>query len=307
MKTLILSSILFWTIPGFAGSVQYTYDVAGRLAKAGYGGGKQIAYAYDPAGNLLRRLVELGGAASADVAVLAPVPFGSFEFGRGNLVCAFCVTNAGSLTATGVRLTSHLPPQALFVSASEGALDNGVFAANLGDLIAGASRDIQLELLPLTNGVLLSTATVSTDASEANLANNSITCTTTILVAPDTDANGLPDWWEQQYFPNLADRIAAADFDGDGLCNGDEYLAGTDPANKASLLAIFPLQKSLDRCSLSFPTAPGRLYEMEAASQLRPPLWSSLASNLPGTGHLLTVTDTNLSTTRFYRLRAILP
>ena len=46
----------------------------------------------------------------------------------------------------------------------------------------------------------------------------------------DTDKDGIPDQWEQQYgldFQNPAD--AAEDPDGDGLTNLDEYLAGTDP------------------------------------------------------------------------------
>jgi len=36
-------------------TVTYTYDAAGRLVLAGYGGGKTTAYTYDNAGNLLQR------------------------------------------------------------------------------------------------------------------------------------------------------------------------------------------------------------------------------------------------------------
>jgi hypothetical protein len=51
----------------------------------------------------------------------------------------------------------------------------------------------------------------------------------------DTDKDGMPDLWEQQYgldFLNPAD--AAEDPDNDGLTNLDEYLAGTDPFNTDS-------------------------------------------------------------------------
>ena len=42
----------------FAGTITYTYDNAGRLTGADYGGGKTIAFTYDNNGNLLTREVE---------------------------------------------------------------------------------------------------------------------------------------------------------------------------------------------------------------------------------------------------------
>jgi hypothetical protein len=49
----------------------------------------------------------------------------------------------------------------------------------------------------------------------------------------DTDGDGLPDWWEEQYGlnPLNPDGIYGgdADIDGDGLTNYQEYQAGTDP------------------------------------------------------------------------------
>jgi parallel beta-helix repeat protein len=44
----------------------------------------------------------------------------------------------------------------------------------------------------------------------------------------DTDADGLPDLWEDQYFGNL-DQGPNDDFDNDGATNLEEYNAGTDP------------------------------------------------------------------------------
>jgi YD repeat-containing protein len=44
-----------------AETVTYSYDAAGRLTNAAYGGGATIAYAYDAAGNLLLREVTAGG------------------------------------------------------------------------------------------------------------------------------------------------------------------------------------------------------------------------------------------------------
>ena len=46
--------------------------------------------------------------------------------------------------------------------------------------------------------------------------------------SPDANGNGLPDTWEQDYFPGQAVN-PQADTDGDGTSNLLEYLAGTDP------------------------------------------------------------------------------
>jgi BNR repeat-containing family member/F5/8 type C domain/Concanavalin A-like lectin/glucanases superfamily/Bacterial TSP3 repeat len=51
--------------------------------------------------------------------------------------------------------------------------------------------------------------------------------------AADTDADGLPDAWEQQYFSTLAYN-AGDDPDGDHFANLQEYTAGTSPADAAS-------------------------------------------------------------------------
>jgi len=58
-----------------------------------------------------------------------------------------------------------------------------------------------------------------------------------LLNIVDTDHDGLPDWWEMQYFGNLS-HGPNDDPDGDGSTNLAEFLAGTDPTNPASHPAI---------------------------------------------------------------------
>lgn len=56
--------------------------------------------------------------------------------------------------------------------------------------------------------------------------------------AADTDSDGLPDWWEQQYFSNPTNAVPSVDSDQDGLSNWQEYIAGTDPMNVFSTLRV---------------------------------------------------------------------
>jgi len=48
---------------------------------------------------------------------------------------------------------------------------------------------------------------------------------------PDTDNDGLPDWWEFVYGTNVFENDSALDLDNDNLTNYQEFIHGTDPHN----------------------------------------------------------------------------
>ncbi|MDA0814940.1 MAG: hypothetical protein O3C21_21380 [Verrucomicrobia bacterium] len=54
---------------------------------------------------------------------------------------------------------------------------------------------------------------------------------------PDSDNDRLLDDWEQQHFGSLSES-GAGDFDGDGGSNAKEEIAGTDPADRASVFRL---------------------------------------------------------------------
>ena len=56
------------------------------------------------------------------------------------------------------------------------------------------------------------------------------------FVDGDMNRNGIPDWWELQYFNNrlLATAELDGDADGDGISNADEFYAGTNPGSQHS-------------------------------------------------------------------------
>lgn len=85
----------------------------------------------------------------------------------------------------------------------------------------------------------------------------------------DWDANGLSDGWERFYFLNEGGADPDADPDGDGLCNRGEYLAGTDPTDRASAFNVRELvsgggagQPGANELVLRWPSIEGRLYDV---------------------------------------------
>ena len=86
----------------------------------------------------------------------------------------------------------------------------------------------------------------------------------------DTDADGLPDWWEMAYFQNS--RTAAApdgNPDGDPALNRDEYGANTDPGDDESFLHLTDIRRAATNSSvLTWTTAAGRRYAVMSSTNL---------------------------------------
>ena len=86
--------------------------------------------------------------------------------------------------------------------------------------------------------------------------------------AEDSDADGLPDDWEQAWFSSLA-PTAEEDSDHDGLSNRAEWIAGTDPKSANDTLAIRSVQRTTEGATtITFQHAPARRYVIEYSSDL---------------------------------------
>lgn len=100
----------------------------------------------------------------------------------------------------------------------------------------------------------------------------------TLVSDEDVDHDGLPDDWERFWLGTL-DLDAAADPDGDGATNLQEYRAGTDPRSAASVLRVTGWQWAADGALvLRFPVAPSRAYVVESSSDLL--TWTTLSGRL---------------------------
>ena len=95
--------------------------------------------------------------------------------------------------------------------------------------------------------------------------------------AMDTDSDGMTDPWETVYLmnPSFAGD-ATQDADGDGLTNAAEFAAGTDPRDRSSALTA-TLKITAGTLKLQFTAQPGKVYAVEASSQLHPGSWQQVA------------------------------
>ena len=125
----------------------------------------------------------------------------------------------------------------------------------------------------------------------------------------DSDANGLPDRWEQTYFGAIQGATATNDPDADGADNLSEWVAHTDPTNSKSRLTISAIQRTLTATTLTFDGSQDRFYRIYAAESLPTNAWTLLTSNsFTGANGPTLWSDTNITSVanRFYRIRASL-
>ncbi|MDD4017791.1 MAG: C25 family cysteine peptidase [Kiritimatiellae bacterium] len=101
---------------------------------------------------------------------------------------------------------------------------------------------------------------------------------------------------------------ALGDYDGDGLSNAGEEIAGTSATNAAERFTA-ALSSGSGTLTLSWQGAAGRLYTVEATPTLLPPDWQPLPehTDIPGTGEPLGVAFPATQPSCFFRIRVRLP
>ncbi len=129
----------------------------------------------------------------------------------------------------------------------------------------------------------------------------------TNALAFDRDADGLLDLDETSVYHT--DPLKP-DTDGDGLSDGQEVLAGTNPADASSLLRVIHTAVNPDQgATLTWSSVPGRKYQVEYRSTLSGAAWNSISGELEADDTATSFTDpaaTN-DTPSFYRVRLVYP
>jgi alpha-D-xyloside xylohydrolase len=127
-----------------------------------------------------------------------------------------------------------------------------------------------------------------------------------ITFGPSSAGDGISDSWRLYYFGTTATNsqtCAACDPDGDGMSNLQEYLAGTNPTNSASVLLITQLDATSQL--IVWNSIAGKNYQVYSASNLASP-FMPVSGTISATGPEASFTDTvPAGVRRFYRVRLV--
>jgi Tol biopolymer transport system component len=88
------------------------------------------------------------------------------------------------------------------------------------------------------------------------------------LPQADSDHDGLDDAWELTEFGTL-NGDGAADLDGDGLPDRQEFLAGTDPKAGDSVVRVAIVRPEAAGVRVAWKAVPGRAYRLQGSADLR--------------------------------------
>jgi hypothetical protein len=135
--------------------------------------------------------------------------------------------------------------------------------------------------------------------------------TSYIAIPVDNDGEGIPDSWEMENFGDLTTARTTTDYDGDGVTDSKEYLAGTDPKDPQSQFRVVyhSYNTANSSSSITFTSVKNRLYRIEHDSDLQGS-WADSGLGLiaasPETVTSRTFTYPN-SSRFFFRVQAIKP
>jgi hypothetical protein len=129
-----------------------------------------------------------------------------------------------------------------------------------------------------------------------------------VASATDSDADGIPDWWETAHFGGATNAVSDEDTDGDGYLNRDEFVTLTDPKNPDSRFSVKDMG-AVPPYQIHYLSATGRLYTLEGSSgpPHDPLSWQDLGTNQLGSGAPQQFTDVTPDPIRAYRIRVSIP
>jgi sugar lactone lactonase YvrE len=118
--------------------------------------------------------------------------------------------------------------------------------------------------------------------------------------------DGIPDSWRLLWFGTVSNALSAADADpdGDGANNWQEYVAGTNPNDATSVFQFIPgaAASSSPAFTLQWSSVINKSYTIQSAFDMSSSNWTTLATNIPGTGQTMQWTDSNATgQAEFYR------
>lgn len=152
--------------------------------------------------------------------------------------------------------------------------------------------------------------TIGTGLMKWGLAENPPTDLSLTRLDGDTDGNGLPDWWELAWFGQRTGTDPDGHADADGVPNGQEYPAGTDPTDETSVLQLTWIEReasggiSMGWSSTNSPwlNIPASPYRIEATTNIIEDGFIALSGDLNPTPPENVYTNTTSADYRLYRV-----
>ncbi len=204
------------------------------------------------------------------------------------------------------------PPLAFIIGDSDSAVTNLVVSGSSSNSALVPTNNFSFTVSGSNASVIIFPATNQSGVTTVTLSvSDGIDTTDTsfiITVLADSDHDGIPDVYEVAHGMNANDPAdAALDFDGDGLSNLQEYLAGTDPNDSSNYLRIVTVTIVGDDLQVGFTSIAGKSYRVERADDVTGGMWLQVEDNIPGTGGIVVVTDTagSYPAQRAYRVRLL--
>jgi hypothetical protein len=126
-----------------------------------------------------------------------------------------------------------------------------------------------------------------------------------INMTQDSNTNGIPDWWEMQYFGNLS-QPANGDYDHDGVSNYAEYIADTNPTNSLSYLHLTGINPVAGGMRIQWEGGIFATQYVQRLNNLNTNVWLNISTSLPPTPISGSFTDApGTNATEFYRVKAV--
>ncbi len=126
------------------------------------------------------------------------------------------------------------------------------------------------------------------------------------LDVSDADGDGIPAYWETQYFGGPTNANPTGHGDGDGVDNYSEYVGLTDPTDAESVFGI-DMDSFGSGFGISFPSHYARSYQLTFTTNLVSGVWSNVPPEQAGADDFMTLYHTNDAPQGFYRVNVELP
>lgn len=124
----------------------------------------------------------------------------------------------------------------------------------------------------------------------------------------DTNADGMPDWWEQWYFNGRTAAGVSGNPDNDRSPNLHEYRAGTDPTDILSVLEIETTQLTTNGVVLQWQSVTSKVYCLMSCDAALTGAWIQVSKEIPaGAGPSTIYTNTDTPPPRFHAIGVIEP